>query len=319
MKDKVIIISGATATGKTKLSIKIVQNFPSFNFGVVNFDSLLFYKELNIGTAKPSQEELELVEHHLVSIESISNEINASSFVEKASLKIEEIISERKIPVLVGGSTFYLRALIKGMYNSPTTSLEIKKEVENILKTEGSNYFSNYLKIHDFESYESIHENDFYRIQRAYEHYQMTGKKISEEKINSKKNGAYNFSENIRVNWDILHLNLNLEKEVHWKIMHERVQRMLEEGLVDEVSNLLANGFTGKEKALQSIGYKETLSYLQGEIKTKEELIEKIYFSTRRLAKSQKNFLKKIEPKETLSILDRECKVLVLLEKFLSN
>ncbi len=300
----IVIISGATATGKTKTSIDIARHFKERHFEIINFDSLLFYKELNIGTAKPSKEEIAEIQHHLVNISSISNELNANEFIELAKVKIDELHDKSIIPILVGGSTFYLRALIKGMYDSVTISDEIRSESESLLKERGITFFLEYLKEHDPESLKILHENDHYRITRAYEHYRMTGSPISEEKKKSDKNQPYDFSINQYPDWNIIHLNMHLEKELHWNLMKERAAKMIDSGLIEEVKNLLESRFTGTEKPLQSIGYKETIDYLNGKISSKDELLEKIYIATRRLAKSQKTFLKKVTPKKDFNPLE---------------
>lgn len=318
-RNKILIISGATATGKTGLSIDISKQFPDNNFSVVNFDSLLFYKELNIGTAKPTQEEMNSVEHHLVNVDSIKNEINANDFVKLAEDKINELFSQGKIPILVGGSTFYLRSLIKGMYESASPSEELRKEVEDKLQSEGIQFFLNYLKEHDPQSLVDIHENDHYRLTRAYEHHRMTGTKISDQKQSYDNNDPYDFSKNNRQDWDILHISLELPKDFHWNLMEKRAREMVNTGLIEEVEDLLDNGYSGEEKPMLSIGYKETLSYLRGEFANKDDLIERIYINTRRLAKSQKTFLKKVKPKEVFHTLEEKAKIFDLVSRFLAN
>jgi len=318
-RNKIIILSGATATGKTGLSIDISQQFSDSKFAVVNFDSLLFYKELNIGTAKPTQEEIDSVEHHLVNVGSIKNEINANDFVELAESKINELFEQGKIPILAGGSTFYLRSLIKGMYDSTSTPIELRKEVDTLLEKEGISPFIEYLKNHDPRSLTNIHENDHYRITRAYEHHKMTGTKISDQKQSYDDNDPYDFSKNIREDWDILHISLDIPKDEHWPIMEKRAKQMVESGLIEEVEALLNNGFLGTEKPMQSIGYKETLGFLKGEFKNKEDLIERIYINTRRLAKSQKTFLKKVKPKEVFHTLEERAKIFDLVTRFLED
>lgn len=318
-KNKIIILSGATATGKTGLSIDISKSFSFQKFAVVNFDSLLFYKELNIGTAKPTIEEMSAVEHHLVNVDSIKNEINANDFVKLAEEKIKELHSLGKIPILTGGSTFYLRSLIKGMYQSSSPSQELRDEVESLLKDKGIQPFIAYLQEHDPQSLLDIHENDHYRLTRAYEHHRMTGTKISAQKQTYDDNDPYDFSKNCREDWDILHISLEIPKDQHWKIMEDRAREMIETGLIEEVQSLLENGYTGEEKPMLSIGYKETLAYLNNEFSNKEDLIERIYINTRRLAKSQKTFLKKVKPKETFHTLEERDNIFDLVTRFLNK
>ena len=319
MRSKIVFISGATATGKTGLSIEIAKKFRDYKFEVVNFDSLLFYKELNIGTAKPTDEEMNEIPHHLVNICSAKKELNANQYIMLALDKIEELHKKNAIPILVGGSTFYLRSLVKGMYDSPTVSEEIKEECEKVYKEQGISAVIKYLKEFDPKSLDNLHENDHYRLMRAYEHHRMTKTPISKQKEKADNELPYDFSKNIHPNWDILHINLDLEKEKHWSIIKARAEKMINEGLIQEVQALLDTGFTGNEKPLQSIGYKETISYLQGDIPSQEELVERIYIATRRLAKSQKTFLKKVTPKNTYDPTDKNSRVLLDVQDFLQK
>jgi tRNA dimethylallyltransferase len=319
---KVIIISGPTASGKTSTSLllakEIKENYKQ-NCAIVNFDSLLFYKELNIGTAKPNEEELSAVEHHLVDICSVKNEQNASTYVELAEKKINTLIDQNKVVILVGGSGFYLRALIKGMYESKSANLELRKEVDALYKDQGIEPFVSFLKNHDPESLANLHENDHYRLMRAYEHFKQTGSKISIEKEKSDKSLPYDFSINNHPNWDIYHLYLDLPKDQHWDIIQTRTKQMILDGLITEVKDLLDNGVTGKEKPLNSIGYKETIDYINGLFSTEEEYSERISISTRQLAKSQRTFFKKVTPKSTYHPLDDKQKILDDIHKFLNK
>ena len=152
---KLIIISGPTASGKTKTSIELAQKiYSKFNLStvIVNFDSLLFYKELSIGTAKPTLEERQGIEHFMIDIESISSPMNASNFIKICEQVIKEQFSKEKCVILVGGSAFYLRALLKGMYETITPTPEVLKLIENIYQKEGIESIISYLKIHDPES-----------------------------------------------------------------------------------------------------------------------------------------------------------------------
>lgn len=297
---KLIIISGPTASGKTAMSIDLARLLASKNIesAVVNFDSLLFYKELNIGTAKPTKDELESIEHHLIDISSIASPLNASDYISQAKEKIDELHSHGKIVFLVGGSAFYLRALIKGMYESNGATEELREEITKEFKTNGIEPFIDFLKSNDPKSLEKLHPNDHYRILRAVEHFKMTGSPISSQKDKMDQKNPYDFSENDHPDWDILHLYLDLPKDEHWKIIQKRSQKMFDEGLLDEVDLLLKSNFSGEERPLQSIGYKESIDYIRGNYSTLNECIERLNISTRQLAKSQRTFFNKITPKE---------------------
>ena len=291
---KVIIISGPTATGKTRSSILLAKKIDA---EIVNFDSLLFYKELSIGTAKPTLEEQGGVIHHLINVVSVKTPLNASDFILKAERKIEEILSQNKNVILVGGSAFYLRALIKGMYDDNPISNELRSEVEDLFEDKGIDPFIDFLKKHDPNSLENLHPNDHYRLLRAYEYFKSTGLPISKQKKKLDQNDPYDFSRNNHPHWDIIHIHLDLPKNQHFELIQKRTKKMVEEGLIKEVENLLQKGFSGEEKPLKSIGYKETIAYIKGEFKGLQEYRERISISTRQLAKSQRTFFKKIHPK----------------------
>jgi tRNA dimethylallyltransferase len=286
----VIIISGPTASGKTSTSINLAKKF---NGEIVNFDSLLFYKELNIGTAKPDLEEQESIPHHMVSGHSIMSPINAADFVEEATPIINNCHKKGKNVFLVGGSGFYLQAVIKGMYKSETTSDDILKRSEELYTSEGIDTFREILKEKDVISYELYHQNDHYRIRRAVEHFWMTGVKFSESRAKMSQNTD---ASPVEINgWKVLHIYLDLPKEKHFEIIQKRTSQMVEAGLIDEVKNLIKNGATGNEKPLKSIGYKETIGYINGEFDSIDSYKERLSINTRRLAKSQRTWFKKQE------------------------
>lgn len=296
---KIIIISGPTASGKTQTSINIakyLQNELNQKVAIVNFDSLLFYKEISIGTAKPTLEEQAGIEHHMLDIESIKSPMNAADFIRRGEIVIEELLAQNKICILVGGSAFYLRALLKGMYESPSVDESIKTLIDEKLKNEGINFFLEYLKQHDPEALTLFHENDHYRITRAVEHHMSTGSPISQEKKKMDNLNPYDFS-SITKDWNLLNLYLDLPKEQHYEIIQKRTKQMFKDGLLDEIQKLKLNGFNLAEKPLASIGYKEAIEYLNGQFKSEEDCIERISISTRQLAKSQRTFFNKITPK----------------------
>lgn len=300
-KNSIIVVSGPTATGKTGFSIEIAQ---FFNAEIINFDSLVFYKELNIGTAKPTKDEMQNIPHHLVGTESIFSPINAADFTKKAIPIIKDCHNRGKIVVLVGGSGFYLQALLKGMYESTNTSLEILDRSEILYLKEGITPFLSVLKDNDPESFKLYHQNDHYRIRRAVEHFWQTGFKFSDarkEMDNTKK-----LSPEKLYNWTIFHAYLDIPKEQHFEIIQRRSQQMLRDGLIQEVEALLKDGADGSEKPLNSIGYKETISYLRGEFASEDEYLERLNINTRRLAKSQRTWFKKVEKNCYNSLIDRD-------------
>ncbi len=290
---KVFIISGPTASGKTGISIDLCK---SFNGEVINFDSLLFYSEINIGTAKPNHEELKLVPHHLINIRSIANPVNAFEFSQLCLPIIEEVQKRSKNIFLVGGSGFYLQAVLNGMYDSPTTPQEILKKSDDLYKQEGILPFIQILKEHDPQSLIRYHHNDHYRIRRAVEHWWSHGSSFTESReVKTKEN--FQLKNGNRYGWDLHHIYLNIPKPDHEGIIKLRTKTMLENGLIEEVRSLIEMGFSPDLKPLQSIGYKETIDFLNHKIQSIEELEERINISTRQLAKAQRTWFNRVKNK----------------------
>lgn len=301
MNNTITVISGATATGKTAYSIELANKLKNEGNKVViiNFDSLLFYKELNIGTAKPTKQEQGEITHEMIDICSAHTPINAHDYSVRALQHIKQYLQSSHKVLLVGGSGFYVRALIKGMYDSPPISEQTRASIEEIFQSKGIEGIRNILQKYDQESFANLHPNDHYRNIRALEHWTEHQTPISNQKKEFEANNPYDFSNNLH-GWNINHHYLQIEKERHWQIIQTRAKQMITSGLVEEVQALLNDGFTGEEKPLQSIGYKETIDFLNNKIENKDDLIEKIYIATRRLAKAQKTFFKKVIPKEII-------------------
>lgn len=319
--NKLIIVSGPTASGKTKTSIAIaqkIQNDLGQKAAVVNFDSLLFYKEISIGTAKPTKNEQAGIEHHMIDIESIKSPMNAAQFIKIGEKLILDLMKENKVIILVGGSAFYLRALLKGMYESPTPSQEIKDKLDRWYKAEGIAPFIEYLKIHDPQSLVNLHSNDHYRLMRAVEHFEVTGNKISDQKKELDEQNPYDFSQ-IAHPWDILHIYLDLPKDEHFQVITKRTEEMFAQGLMEEIEGLARAGFSLEEKPLASIGYKEAIELRRGLFATEKECIERISISTRQLAKSQRTFFNKITPKESFNPLHDQGKIMDRVETFIKE
>lgn len=297
----IVIITGATATGKTQASLDLASYLEkkSIKSEIVNYDSLIFYKDLNIGTAKPTEQELRQVPHHLINCRYIDDPLNASSFREEALKIINQLHEQNIIPICVGGSAFYIRALIKGMYDSLPASKEVSDQLERVKNEQGIHGLRELLKSKDPESYASIHPNDEYRTTRALEHYLTHGTKFSIQKTIIDNNKPYDFSLPQEKNWTVINHYFSIPKEEHWGVMKARVEKMIQLGLIEEVQELLQKGYSTDLSPLKSVGYKETLQFLadDGSIGSIMELIEAIYIATRQLAKSQKTFFKKITPK----------------------
>ncbi len=311
---KVVIISGPTATGKTDTAIELARTFGG---EVVNFDSLLLYKEITIGTAKPTPSERKSVPHHMIDVTSIADPMNASDYMRAAFPVVEKLLKEKKTVYLVGGSGFYLQALLKGMYDSPSTPTDVLNRSELMYNNEGIAPFREILRQHDPGSFERYHENDHYRIRRAVEHWWTNGTPFFDQR--NKKDESNTTLPGATIHgWEVFHAYLDMPKEEHLKIIEERTDRMLEAGLIEEVKTLLDQGFTGLEKPLQSIGYKEALEFIFGVYKSKAECRERIVTSTRQLAKSQRTWFKRDPSKHLYHPLKDQPKLKADIKNFLN-
>ena len=297
-KKPLVTITGPTSVGKTSFSIDLALNLQKDGISstIINFDSLCFYKELLIGSARPQKNTMMNIPHELVGSYSIQHPINAFYFKEIACTIIDQLHTKSHIPILVGGSPFYIRALIKGMYNGISIPNDFKKNTREILNKNGIQYFYDYLEKNDPLSLINIHKHDHYRIIRAVEYHMFTKASIYKQKISLDNKQPYDFTKPINPSWNILNFFLDLPKDDHWKIIQKRTHGMINDGLIEETQNILNQGFSGREKPLQSVGYKEVQLFLKGELKSAEELEKRINISTRQIAKAQRTFFKKIIP-----------------------
>lgn len=273
MKPKVIVIVGPTASGKTDLSIRIAKEIDG---EIISADSMQIYKKMTIGTAKPTEEEMQGIPHHMIDIIEPNEDFNVARYKCMAEEKIEEIISRGKQPIIVGGTGLYVDTLIKGIeFFDIENDFEYRKKLEEETAKNGVDWLFEKLEKIDPEAAKSIEENNIRRVIRALEIYKVTGKtktQLDKESIKGSKFDYIIFG--MLWNRDELYERINL-----------RVDIMLQQGLVKEVQELLEKeGFS--KTALQGLGYKEVVEYLEEKI-SYEDMIEKIKMETRRYAKRQ--------------------------------
>ena len=310
---KVIIVSGPTATGKTDISIELARQFGG---EVVNFDSLLLYKEITIGTAKPTPLEQGEIPHHMINVASISGPMNAAAYAKMALPIINQLLENKKLVYLVGGSGFYLQALLQGMYDSPTTPKEISDRSDKLYQDLGISPFLEILAQHDPATLNRYHANDHYRVRRAVEHFWNTASPLSEARSKKDEENQSRKQSNVH-GWDVLHLHLDVPKDEHSEIIKNRTKKMLHSGLIREVQDLLSQGFTGNEKPLQSIGYKEVIDLERGLLTSEAECLERIIVSTRQLAKSQRTWFNRINGKVSFHPILNKALILDSVHKFI--
>ena len=280
-KPKVIVICGPTASGKTSLSISLAKKI---NGEIVSCDSMQIYKEMDIGSAKPTVEEMQEIKHYLVDFVSPEKRYSVSEYKEDASKAIEEIINKGKTPIIVGGTRLYLNSLIYNIqYNEMEVDLNYRRELEKEAEEYGLEVLYNRAKEIDPEAMEKVSANDKKRITRVLEIYNATGRNKTELEKKSRKEVPYNY----------LIFGINMERSILYDRINKRVDIMLEQGLIEEVKNLI-NKYSNMPTAMQGLGYKEVKEFLDGNI-SKEEMIEKIKMETRRYAKRQITWFKRIE------------------------
>jgi tRNA dimethylallyltransferase len=277
----VIVIVGPTCSGKTNLSLKLSQLIPS---EIISADSRQIYKFLDIGIAKPSNEELKKVPHHLIDILDPSENYDASIFEKDAKKIIDEIQNKNKIPIVVGGSGLYIKSLIDGIFDTDIKDEEYRKELLQKRKKFGNEFLYEELKKVDPESAAKMLSQNWKRVIRALEVFHTTGEPIWKHHQNQsvQKEKQYSFKQ-FGLNWDRKILYENIDK---------RVDEMIENGFVDEVKNILEMGYDKNNNSLNTVGYKEIIQHLDGEI-TFERVIELMKRNTRHYAKRQMTWFRK--------------------------
>lgn len=275
MKKPLIILTGPTAVGKTDLSISLAK---LVNGEIISADSMQVYKKMNIGTAKITAAEMENVPHHLIDILDPSEEFNVFLFKEYAKKAMEEIYERGNIPIITGGTGFYIQSVIYDIeFNEETGDKEYRKKLEKIASTKGAQYLHEMLKEIDEKAADEIHANNVKRVIRAIEFHHETGQKISEHNdIQKQKESPYNFA----------YFVLNDIREKLYERINIRVDKMVEDGLIDEVKSLVNEGYTKELVSMQGLGYKEIIDAINGNI-TMEEAIYQIKLETRHFAKRQ--------------------------------
>lgn len=271
-----ITIIGATAIGKTALSIKLAQHF---NTDIISSDSRQFYKEMKIGTAVPSSKELAAAPHHFIQNRSIFEDYSVGQFEKDALAKLEELFLKNNVVIMVGGSGLYTNAVIDGLDYFPEVNPEIRKNLNQQLKNEGIQILQNQLKKLDIESYKAIEIENPHRLIRALEICIGTGKPYSSFKNKNKE----------KRNFTPIKIGLTADREIIYNRINQRVDLMLEKGLLEEAKKL----YPYKNlNALQTVGYRELFNYFDGNC-TLKFAIEEIKKNTRRFAKRQVTWNKK--------------------------
>lgn len=279
MKPKVIVIVGPTASGKTAVSIELAKKI---NGEIISADSMQIYKYMNIGTAKPTADEMQGVKHYMLDIVEPDETYNVAKYKKMAENAIEEILAKGKTPIIVGGTGLYINTLVNGIEfleiegNTQYRDSLIKKGYE-----EGAKVLHDELKKVDPESAEVIDANNIRRVARALEIYKVTGKTKTQLDIESRK----------EVKYDYIMFGLEWPREELYSRIDQRVDIMVKSGLIEEVKWLIEN-YKVSSTAMQGLDYKEVVEYLNGDI-SYEEMLEKLKIETRHYAKRQLTWFRK--------------------------
>ncbi|MEI6092788.1 MAG: tRNA (adenosine(37)-N6)-dimethylallyltransferase MiaA [bacterium] len=281
-KERLLAIAGPTASGKTKISIEIAL---ARNAEIISSDSLLVYKHLDIGTAKPTKNERAVVKHHIIDVVEPWENYTISNFCKEAMTAIDEIASRKKNFIVTGGTGFYLNALINSTFEAPGVDKKIRESLEERIKN-GTSFATLHSELEktDPDTAKRVHPNDGYRIVRALEVYLSTGKTMSFFREQHQSEAKRQFEPLIIV--------LNPEKEELRQSIKLRTEKMFKDGLIDELEGLFKMGCTTELKPLKSIGYKQAVELLMGKT-TKEDAIQSVIKETAALAKRQITWFKK--------------------------
>ncbi len=302
--DSLIIIAGPTATGKSALAVKLAEHIGG---SVISCDSMQVYKGMDIGTAKITQQEMDGIDHYLIDVLDPSEDFNIVSFKQMAVDAIADIRSMGRIPIMCGGTGFYIQSVLYDIDFSETEEDdEYRKELAGIIRKDGSAYVHSMLRDIDPEAAAKIDPNDHKRMIRALEYHRQTGMKISDHNAQNRKRTAP---------YDFCYFVLTGERSRMYARIDERVDRMIEAGLVDEVRGLMAKGLTKDNVSMKGLGYKEIIDYLEGSC-TLEDAVYRIKRDSRHFAKRQLTWFRRerdtcfidIEKDDIMEIILKELK-----------
>ncbi len=275
MKKPLIVLTGPTAVGKTSLSISLAK---AVNGEIISADSMQVYKGMDIGSAKIRKEEMQGVTHYLVDILEPEEEFHIVKFQELAKAAMEEIYAKGKIPILVGGTGFYIQAVTRDIdFTQVEQETSYREELEQLAKEKGTEYLHEKLREVDPKSAENIHANNVKRVIRALEFYHQNGTPISEHNEEQKQQTSP---------YNLAYFVLTAPREILYERIDRRVDQMMEEGLLEEVKSLRERGCHRGMVSMQGLGYKEILAYLEGEYPL-EEAVRILKRDTRHFAKRQ--------------------------------
>ncbi len=283
---KVLVICGATATGKTSLAVECAKKL---NTEIISADSQLIYKDLNIGTAKPTAEEMRGVKHHMIDVVEPDECYSVAEYAQTAGKILKDLLNAGKTPIICGGTGFYINSLLFDFgYGNAQGDQKIRQKYQTILESKGKDELFRILQQVDSETAQRLHPNDTKRVIRALEIYEVSGKKKSEQ------------DDKLIPKYDYTAVAVDFPREELYRRIALRVDNMMRAGLVEEVKNLLERGINKNMQSMQAIGYKEVIDCLNnGDLRSTMSDIIKL--NTRHYAKRQITFFKKLPKIEWIS------------------
>jgi len=301
-----LVILGPTAVGKSEIAISLAKKIKG---EIISADSMQLYQGMNLGTAKPSLLEQKVVSHHLIDLLKPDESFNVFDYAREAEKVIKEIHQRKKIPILVGGSGLYIRAIVDGLFENPKIDSEKKSIAKEKLRNKSTDFLYEELRRVDQKASEKIHPHDRRRIKRALEVFYTTGIPIS---VLQRKKPAKPFQP--------LLIGISRERKELYQRINERVDEIFAKGFIDEVKTLLKSGYTENLNSMQAIGYQETIVCLKNE-RSLTETIELIKKNTRRYAKRQLSWFRQDKRINWLSLDNEETplKVVVRIETLFRN
>ena len=303
LKPKIIIICGPTALGKTSMAIKVAE---IFNGEIIGADSMQIYRYMDIGTAKPTADEQSHVAHHMIDLIDPDEHFDARQFAEMAYEKIIRLYTRGITPFVVGGTGLYIKALVHGLFKSGPSDIQVRERLQEQARIYGVDFLHQKLRRYDPDTSERIHANDSYRIIRALEVNELTGKSITELQQD------HGFKEN---RFNALKIGLHIKRELLYDRIDRRADAMIDSGFFDEVNRLLGMGYSDDLKSMQSIGYRHLIDFIKGRCSW-DETLRTLKRDTRRYAKRQLTWFK-AEPEIVWKEPGQLREICQLIKKFL--
>lgn len=282
MAEKILVVTGPTATGKTALSVELAKKLGG---EIVSADSMQIYRGMDIGTAKVTKAEMQNIPHHMIDIADPSEDYSVSRYVEEADAAVRGILSRGRLPIVAGGTNLYIDSLIAGLdFAEKAEDAALRESLNKQYDDMGGEAMLEHLRGFDPERAAKLHPADKRRIVRAVEIYILTGETITRHDEETKKRPK---------RYDAVKIALTFaDRAVLYDRINARVDKMVSDGLFDEVKGLLDSGLSPESTSMQAIGYKEPAAYFRGEM-SKDETIELIKLSSRRYAKRQLTWLRR--------------------------